>query len=129
MTMAKKKFCTHICKLLYFYITLLITYIRLFKRHAFSANSTLKPCIKSTWINISRNQSKSHNLPDMQETVKFTRMHFSRLDVLANIAENGCTRKKTWYTVLLMTFYTISTCITHDISFSYFFVYFLYFCV
>ena len=77
-----------------FYI-LDIPYIRLFTRHVFSANSTVKPCIKSTQINISRNHSKSLNLPDLQETVSNLReCIFHDFDVLANIAENGCTRKK-----------------------------------
>ena len=57
-----------------------ITYIRLFTRHFFSANSILKPCIKSTRINISRNHSKSLNLPDLQDTVSNLReCIFSRL--------------------------------------------------
>ena len=55
-----------------------IPYIRLITRHVFSTNSTLKTCIKSTRVNISQNHSKSLNVPDMQKTVKFTRMHFSR---------------------------------------------------
>ena len=79
-----------------------IPYIRLFTRHVFSANSTLKPCIKSTRINTSRNHSKSLNLPDLQETVSnLGECIFHDYDILANIAEDGCTRKKTWYTVYM----------------------------
>ena len=72
-----------------------IPYIRLFTCHVFSANATLKPCIKSTLINISRNHSKILNLPDLQETVSNLRKCiFHDFDILANIAEHGCTRKK-----------------------------------
>ena len=61
-----------------------LPYIKLFTRHVFSGNSTLKQCIKSTRINISRNHSKSLNLPDLQETVSnlceciFSRLWYSR---------------------------------------------------
>ena len=72
----------------------LIPYIRLFTRHAFSVNSTLKQCIKSTRMNISGKNSKSLNLPDLEETVSNLRKYiFHDFDILANIAENGCTRK------------------------------------
>ena len=61
----------------------------------FLANSTLKQCIKSTRINISRNQIKSFNLSDLRETVSNLReCIFHDFDILTNIAENGCTRKK-----------------------------------
>ena len=56
-----------------------IPYIRLSMHHGFSANSTQKQCIKSMRINISQNPSETFNLPDLQDCVKFTRMHFSRL--------------------------------------------------
>ena len=48
-----------------------ILYIRLITRHVFSVNSTLKTCIKSTRVtcNISRNHSKSLDVPDMQKTM------------------------------------------------------------
>ena len=72
-----------------------VPYIRLFTHHVFSANSTLKPCIKSTPINISQNHSKSLNLPDLQETVSnLCECIFHEFDILANIAENGCMWKK-----------------------------------
>ena len=62
----------------------------------FYANSTLKPSIKSTQINISRNHRKSLNLPDFQETVSILReCLFHDSDIFANIVENRCTRKKT----------------------------------
>ena len=81
-----------------FYI-LDIPYIRLFTRHVFSANSTLKQCIKSTQINISRNHSKSLNLPDLQETVSNLReCIFHDFDVLANSGK-WMHAEKTWYTV------------------------------
>ena len=55
----------------------------------FFASYTLKPCIKSMRINISRNHSKSLNLPDLQETVSNLReCIFLDFDILANIAEN-----------------------------------------
>ena len=61
----------------------------LFTRHVFSAISTLKPCIKSTRINISRNYSKSLNLPDLHETVSNLReCIFHDFDILANILAN-----------------------------------------
>ena len=68
-----------------------IPYIRLFKRHVFfTANSTLKPRII-----ISRNLSKSLNLPDLQETVLNLRESiFHEFYILAKIAGNGCTRDK-----------------------------------
>ena len=65
-------------------------------RHVFTANSTLKPCIKSTRIKISRNHSKNLYYTDLQENV--SNLHeciFHDSDILANIAENGCMRKKT----------------------------------
>ena len=71
----------------------------------FLANSTLKQCIKSTRINISPKHSKSHNLPDLQETVSnLCECIFHDFDVLANIAENGCMRKKPdiRYVILLL---------------------------
>ena len=47
-------------------------------------------------MNISRNHSKSLNLPDLQQTVSNLReCIFHDFDILANIAENGCTQKKT----------------------------------
>ena len=49
-------------------------------------------------MNISRNHSKSLNLPDLQETVSNLReCIFHDFDILANIAENGCTRKNLIY--------------------------------
>ena len=46
-------------------------------------------------MNISRNHSKSLNLPDLQKTVLNLRKCIVHdFDILANIAENGCTRKK-----------------------------------
>ena len=64
-------------------------------RHVFTANSTLKSCIKSTRINISRNHSKNLYYTDLQENVSNLReCIFHDSDILANIAENGCTRKK-----------------------------------
>ena len=39
-----------------------IPYIRLFTLHALSANSSLKPCIKSTQVNFSRNPSESFKI-------------------------------------------------------------------
>ena len=47
-----------------------ILYMRLFTPHGFSANSTLKLCIKSTLINLSQNPSESFNVPDLQNCVK-----------------------------------------------------------
>ena len=44
----------------------------------------------------SQNSSESFQLPDLQDFVKLTGMHFSQL---VNIAENGCTRGKPCYTV------------------------------
>ena len=79
-----------------------IQYIRLFTHHVFP-HIPPKPCIKSTRINISQNHSKSLNLPDLQETVSNLReCIFHYFDILANKAENLCTRNKTWYTVLAM---------------------------
>ena len=73
-----------------------VPYIRLFTSHVFFAYSTLKSCIKSTRINISRNHSKNLNLPDLQETVSNLREYILHdFDILANIAENGCMRKET----------------------------------
>ena len=46
-------------------------------------------------MNISRNHSKSLNLPDLQETVSNLReCIFHDFDIFANIAKNGCKRKK-----------------------------------
>ena len=50
-------------------------------------------------INISWNRSKSLNLPDLQETVKFTRMHFSRLWYSHEHSGKWMHAEKTWYTV------------------------------
>ena len=77
----------------------LIPYIRLFTYHVFSANSILKPWIKSTRIDISRNNSKSLNLPDLEETVKFTRMHFSRVWYSCEHSWKWMQAEKTWNTV------------------------------
>ena len=46
-----------------------------------STNSSLKSCysINSTRVNFSWNPSESFNLPYLQECVKFTPLHFSRL--------------------------------------------------
>ena len=64
-------------------------------RHVFSANSNLKPCTKSR-INISRNPSRSFNLPDLQETVSNLReCIFHDIDILANIAKKDTRGKKT----------------------------------
>ena len=65
--------------------------------HDFSTNSTLKLCIKSMWKNISQNPHKSFNLPDLQECVKFLRMHFHVIDFQVNKAENECIWKKMIY--------------------------------
>ena len=63
-------------------------------RQFFSVNSTLKPYINCTRINISRNPRESLNLPDLQETVSnLGECIFHDFDILANIAENGCTWK------------------------------------
>ena len=60
--------------------TVNIPFLGLFKRHAFSANSTLKPCLKSTRMNIF---TKSWYQPQStwlaRDCDKFTRMHFSQL--------------------------------------------------
>ena len=77
-----------------------LPYIKLFTRHVFSANSTLKQCIKSTRINISRNHSKSLNLPDLQETVSNLRKCiFSRLWYSREQSGKWMHAEKTWYTV------------------------------
>ena len=65
-------------------------------------------------MNISWNRSKSLNLPDLQETVSNLReCIFHDFDILTNIAENGCTRKKTWYTVAN---YKVGIIIWHTLS-------------
>ena len=77
-----------------------IPYIRLFTRHIFPAISTLKPCIKSTRRNISRNSCESFNLIDLQGCIKFTRMHFSRLWYSREHRGKWMHAVKTWYKVV-----------------------------
>ena len=80
-----------------------IPYIRIFMRHVFSANSTLKQYIKSTRINISRNHSKSLNLPDLQETV--SNLHeciFSWLWYSREQSGKWMHAEKTWYMVYVL---------------------------
>ena len=60
---------------------------------------TQKSCITSTRVIFLRIPNKSWNLPYLQGFVKFTWLHFHDFDTLADIAENGCMRKKNWYTV------------------------------
>ena len=75
-----------------------IPYIRLFTRHVLSANSSLKSCIKSTWVNFSRNPSESLKIYFICKIVSNLRdWIFHDFDILANIAENCCTRKKLIY--------------------------------
>ena len=76
-------------------LTALIPYIRLFTRHDLSANSSLKSCIKSTRVNFSRNPSESFKIYFICNIVSNLREWiFHDFDTFANIAENGCTRKK-----------------------------------
>ena len=63
-------------------------------RVPFFPRSPPKTGYKSTRINISRNHSKSLNLPDLQETVSNLRKCiFHDFYILANKVENGCTWK------------------------------------
>ena len=78
-----------------YFFSMMILYIRLFTRHAFSVNSTLKPSIKSTRMNILRNRNEGFNLPYLQDSVKFTWMHFFDFNILANMAEKEDKRKRT----------------------------------
>ena len=57
----------------------IVPYIRLSMRHVYSINSTLKPCIKSMRVNISRNPNENFSLYNLQDCVKFTPMQFSQL--------------------------------------------------
>ena len=77
-----------------------IPYIRLYTRHVLSVNSSLKSCIKCKRVNFSWILSESFILFYLQECIKFTHLHFSR--ILANIAGNGCKMEKTWYMVPLV---------------------------
>ena len=45
--------------------------------------------MKYTGIDISRNPSENFNQPDLQDCVKFTRMHYHDFDILANIEGIG----------------------------------------
>ena len=79
----------------YNYLFLIIPYIRLFTHHVLSANSSLKSCIKSTRVNFSRNPSESLKIYFICKIVSNLRDRiFHDFDILANIAENGCMRKK-----------------------------------
>ena len=69
----------------------LIPYIRLFKRQ-----SSLKSCIKSTRVNFSQNPSEGFKIYFICKIVSNICVRiFHHFDTLENIAENGCTRKKT----------------------------------
>ena len=70
-------------------------YIRLFTRHVLSANSSLKSYIKSTRVYFSRNPSDRFKIYFICKIVSnLCDWIFHDFDILANKAENGCTRKK-----------------------------------
>ena len=72
-----------------------ILYIRFFTRHVLSANSSLKSCIKSTRVNFSQNLSenfKNYFICKIKSNLRDWIFH--NFDTLANIVENGCTRRK-----------------------------------
>ena len=68
--------------------------IRLFTRHVFFSNYSLKSCIKSTRVNFSRNPSERFNLLYLENVSNLRDCNFHDFDTLANVAENGCTWKK-----------------------------------
>ena len=87
-------------KFFFLHVFLYVPYIRLFTRLDLSENSTLKQCINYTGINISRNHSKSLNLPDLQETVSnLPKCIFSRLWYSREQSGKWMHAEKTWYTV------------------------------
>ena len=77
-----------------------IPYIRLFTLHALSANSSLKPCIKSTQVNFSQNPSESLKIYFICKIVSNLRTKiFSRFWYPREHSGKWMHAEKIWYTV------------------------------
>lgn len=76
--------------------------------HVFYANPSLKWCNESTQVNFSCNPRKSLNLTNLQECVRFMRMHFLCFWYFQENSEKWIHWTKNWHTVYFLAILTVN---------------------
>ena len=103
-----------------FFCTILpFTCIRLFSKFVSCFLVCLKWCNESAQVNFSCNPRKSLNLPNLQECVRFMRMHFLWLWYFREHSEKWIHGTKNWHTVYFLAILTLNCYFFHLYNFKY----------